>query len=181
MKKIIRSAVASLVFAATCMAYGAVPSLNVTVSDSGGKVAFKGATNAKGAFSTAKLKPGNYVVQFNSPGGGVKGIYTIVVSAGTKKVAANGVVGGKFAKGGVALKVDVGNGLNIAGQVAEEMGPTSKSGKKMVWVPPQAGSHFPGRWVEEGSAEAIAAKNAGSLRAQDVNRMQETMSNPQGN
>jgi len=172
MKNLIRSIVASLILAATCMAYGAVPSLNVTVSDSSGKAAFKGTTNSQGTFTTSKLKPGNYVVQFNS-GSGIKGSYTIVVSAGMKKVSANGVAGEKFAKGGVALKVDVGNGLNIAGQVAAETAGASKNGKKMVWIPPQAGSHMPGKWVEEGSAEAIAAKTSGSMDAQGINSLQE--------
>jgi hypothetical protein len=173
MKKTIRSIVASLLLAATCMAYGAVPSLNVTVSDASGKAAFKGTTNSQGAFTTSKLKPGNYVVQFNSPGSGIKGSYTIVVSAGTKKVSANGVAGEKFAKGGVALKVDVGNGLNIAGQVAAETAGASKNGKKMVWIPPQAGSHMPGKWVEEGSAEAVAARTSGAMDSQGVNNLQE--------
>ena len=172
MKNLIRSIVASLILAATCMAYGAVPSLNVTVSDSSGKAAFKGTTNSQGTFTTSILKPGNYVVQFNS-GSGIKGSYTIVVSAGMKKVSANGVAGEKFAKGGVALKVDVGNGLNIAGQVAAETAGASKNGKKMVWIPPQAGSHMPGKWVEEGSAEAIAAKTSGSMDAQGINSLQE--------
>jgi hypothetical protein len=173
MKNMIRSAVVSFLFIAACMAYGAVPAVNVTVSDAGGKAAFKGSTNAKGAFETAKLNPGNYVVQFNSTNGALKGNnYAIVVSAGTKKVSAAGVAGEKFAKGGVALKVEVGAGLNIAGQVAAEANGASKNGKKMVWIPPQAGSHFPGHWVEEGSAEAVAAKTAGSMSTQDVQNRQ---------
>jgi hypothetical protein len=181
MKKTIRSTVASLVLAVACMAYGAGPSLNVTVSDASGKAAFKGTTNAKGTFATAKLKPGNYTVQFNSPSGGVKGSYAIVVSAGTKKVSAAGVAGEKFAKGGVALKVDVGANLNIAGQVAAEVAGASKDGKKMVYIPPQAGSHLPGKWVEADSAEAKAARAAGTMTAQDVNNIQERARNPGGN
>ena len=103
MKNLIRGTVLSLCFAIACMAYGAVPPLNVTVSDASGKAAFKGTTNAKGTFATAKLKPGNYVVQFNSKNGAVKGNhYAIVVSAGKKKVSANAVPGEKFAAGGVA-------------------------------------------------------------------------------
>jgi len=176
MKNLIRSTALSL-FLAAGVTYGAVPSLNVTVSDSSGKAAFKGTTNAKGTFATAKLKPGNYVVQFNSPSGGVKGNYAIVVSAGTKKVSAAGVAGEKFAKGGVALKVDVGAGLNIAGQVAAEEAGASKNGKKMVWIPPQAGSHMPGKWVEADSAEAKQARSAGNLNSQDVNKMQENQPN----
>jgi hypothetical protein len=181
MKKIICSTVLSLLLTAVGVVYGAVPPLNVTVSDASGKAAFKGATNAKGTFSTAKLKPGNYVVQFNSPNGGIKGNYAIVVSAGTKKVSAAGVAGEKFAKGGVALKVDVGAGLNIAGQVAAEEAGASKNGKKMVWIPPQAGSHMPGKWVEEDSAEAKQAKSSGNLSNKDVNSIQERVSQPAGN
>ena len=159
------------------MAYGAVPSLSVTVSDASGKAAFKGTTNAKGTFATAKLKPGNYTVQFNSPSGAIKGNYAIVVSAGTKKVSAAGVTGEKFAKGGVAMKVDVGTNLNIAGQVAEEVAGASKNGKKMVWIPKQLGSNMPAHWAEEDSAEAKAARAAGSMSTQDVNKIQEHFHN----
>jgi hypothetical protein len=181
MKKTIPSLVLCLFVAAAAIASGAVPPVNVTVSDKGGKAAFKGATNTSGAFATSKLQPGNYVVQFTSNSAELKGKqYALVVSAGTKKVSAN-VAGEKFAGGGVAMKVDVGAGLNITGQVAAQNGPTSKGGKKMVWIPKQLGSNVAGHWVEEDSAEAIAAKNAGILSTQDVTRMQEKMSNPAGN
>jgi len=178
MKKTIPSLVLSLLLAAAAIASGGIPPVNVVVSDKGGKAAYKGATNTSGAFATSKLQPGNYVVQFNSSSADLKGKqYAIVVSAGSKKVSAN-VAGDKFAGGGVAMKVDVGAGLNITGQVAAQTGPTSKGGKKMVWIPKQLGSNVAGHWVEEDSAEAIAAKNAGVLSTQDVNRMQEKMSNP---
>jgi hypothetical protein len=178
MKKTIPSLVLSLLLAAAAIGSGGIPPVNVVVSDKGGKAAYKGATNSSGAFATSKLQPGNYVVQFNSSSADLKGKqYAIVVSAGSKKVSAN-VAGDKFAGGGVAMKVDVGAGLNITGQVAAQNGPTSKGGKKMVWIPKQLGSNQPGHWVEEDSAEAIAAKNAGILTTQDVNRMQEKMSNP---
>jgi hypothetical protein len=178
MKTMIRSAAASLLLAATGMAYGAIPSLNVSVSDSGGKAAFKGTTNAKGTFATAKLKPGNYTVQFSSPSGAIKGNYAIVVSAGKKKVSAAGVTGEKFAKGGVAMKVDVGTDLNIAGQVAEEVAGATKNGKQMVWIPKRLGSNMPGHWAEADSAEAKEARAAGYLTNQDVQRMLEHYSRP---
>lgn len=179
MKKMIRSILLSLLLTAG-VAHGAVPAVNVTVSDAAGKAAFKGATNAKGIFATAKLKPGNYAVQFNSPNA-MKGTnYTIVVSAGTKKVSAAGVAGEKFAKGGVALKVDVGAGLNITGQVAAEENGASKNGKKMVWIPPATGSHLPGHWVEEDSAEAKTSKTRGTISKEGVQKVQENAYNPQG-
>ena len=174
MKNMIRSAVVSLLFIATCIVQGAVPAMNVTVSDAGGKAAFKGTTDTKGTFATAKLKPGNYVVQFISNSAAVKGNqYAIVVSAGTKKVAANAVPGEKLAGGGVAMKVDVAAGVNITGQVAAEANGAVKNGKKMVWIPKQLGSNMPGHWAEEGSAEAIAAKAAGNLSGDEINKLQE--------
>ena len=182
MKNMIRGITMSFLLLAA-MAYGGIPPMNVTVSDASGKAAFKGATNTSGTFATAKLQPGNYVVQFNSKNpAAVKGQhYAIVVSAGKKKVSANAVAGEKLAAGGVAMKVDVGAGLNITGQVAAESSGAVKNNKKMVWIPHQLGSNMPGHWVEEGSAEAIAAKNAGILTTEDVNKMQEHMSNPAGN
>ncbi len=180
MKNIIRGAVASFLFIAAGMAFGAIPAINVTVSDAGGKAAFKGTTNANGVFATAKLTPGNYTVQLASQSSGVKGkSYAIVVAAGKKKVSAGAVPGEKFARGGVALKVDVGAGLNITGQVSTEE-KVSKGGKKMVWIPPMVGSNMPGRWVEEDSAEAASSKARGSMSKDSVNKMQENTQGPQG-
>src|SRR3977135_1086450 len=107
MKKIIQATLVSL-FIIVSMSYGAVPSMNVTVSDSSGKAAFKGATDAKGSFATATLKPGGYVVQLNSKSAPKGTKYAVVVSAGKKKVTANAIDAEKLAGGGVAMKIDVG-------------------------------------------------------------------------
>ena len=115
MKKLIRGTILSLSFAIACMAYGAVPPLNVTVSDASGKVAFRGKTDAQGTFTTDKIKPGMYDVQFTSTGA-ITGTYSIKVSAGVKHVSAAGIAGENFTKG-VALKVNVQNLWNIVGEV----------------------------------------------------------------
>ncbi len=115
MKNLIRGTVLSLCFAIACMAYGAVPPLNVTVSDASGKVAFRGKTDSQGSFATDKIKPGNYDVQFTSTGA-ITGNYSIKVSAGVKHVSAAGIAGDKFTKG-VALKVAVQNLWEIVGEV----------------------------------------------------------------
>jgi len=173
--KIISRTILLLAGLTAATAFAGLPPVNVTVSNSG-KASFKGTTDAKGTFATGKLTPGNYVVQLNSSNAELKGKqYAVVVSAGKKKVSAN-VAGEKFAGGGVAMKVDVSAGLNITGQVAAATGPTSKGGKKMVWIPKQLGSNVAGHWVEEDSAEAAAAKSAGVLSTSDVNKMQEHMS-----
>lgn len=148
MKNLIRGALLSFALLTAGLAYGGISPINVTVSDAGGKASFKGVTNANGTFATAKLKPGDYVVQFNSASGGMKGNrYAIVVSAGAKKVAAAAVPGEKFAGGGVALRVVVGAGLNITGQVAPETAGKTTAGDTRV------------------------------IRTQEVNRMQEHADN----
>ena len=179
MKNMFRVTVLSFLLVAAFQAFGAVPAVNVTVSDASGKAAFKGATDAKGTFATANLKPGNYVVQFNSNNAAVKGkLYALVVSAGKKKVTASAVPGEKFMSGGVAMKVDVGTGLNITGQVAAEADGATKNGKKMVWIPPQLGSNMPGHYVEEGSPEAIEAQAAGRVSKQDLQKRMMSGSSP---
>ena len=102
-------------FAFVSIAAGATP-IDVTVSDASGKVAYKGKTSGDGAFATAKLQPGNYVVQFNSQN--VRGDHAIIVSAGSTKVSAQAVSASKFSGGGVAMRIEVGKGLNISAQVA---------------------------------------------------------------
>lgn len=138
------------------MAFAAVPPITVTVVSGGGKPAFKGVTDSKGTFTTSNLPAGNYTVQFNANSAAVKGHnYSVVVSAGKKKVQNASVAGEKFNGGGVAMKVDVGSNSNISGQVAQTEKVASE--KKMVWIPPMLGSNRPGHWAEEGSAEAIEA------------------------
>lgn len=66
MKSLIRSALCAIIILGVHASSGAVPPINVTVADSAGKLAFKGVTASNGAFATGTLKPGNYVVQFNS-------------------------------------------------------------------------------------------------------------------
>jgi hypothetical protein len=182
MKKLISSLALSLCCLVYATAYGGVPPMSVSVSDESGKGAYKGATNSNGNFATAKLTPGKYTVQINSKSPALKGKqFAVVLSAGKKKVAASSVPGEKFIGGGVALKVDVANGLNITGQVAEETkGPTSKDGKKMVWIPPALGSNLPGRWVPEDSAEAKEAKTRGHMSSDKIQQMQDKAYNPQG-
>jgi hypothetical protein len=97
-----------LLFFVTLVADGAIPPINVTVSDGSGTVVFKGATSATGTFSTPTLRSGNYVVQFGTTNRAVTGNrYGLVISAGKARVGANGIAGDRFAKG-VAMKITVG-------------------------------------------------------------------------
>lgn len=163
MKTPLRLTVFSLILAAAAVVHAAaVPGLDVVVANPAGKVVFKGKTAANGSFATAKLEPGNYVVQFNSKDAAMKSSqFAIVVSAGKKKVTADSVSGEKLGKGGVAMRVDVGSGLNITGQVVTGGVATASNakvkvvnGKRYVWEGPETGSNMGGRWVEEGTTSA---------------------------
>lgn len=152
-------------------ALGAVPSLKILVADSHGKIAYRGATDGSGLFTTPKLQPGNYAVQFTSTNAPKGARYTLVVSAGTKKVAANAVAAEKLAGGGVAMKIDVGAGLNITGQIAAEdksSAPMGRNGKPMVWINKRTGSNLPAHWAESDSAEAKEAMTSGSLSRKNL-------------
>jgi hypothetical protein len=172
------SAFAVLLGVATT-AYGGVPSMNVTVFDADGKVAFKGPTSANATFAARNLQPGNYVVQFNARSAALKNNqYLLVVSAGKKKVIAADVPGEKFMTGGVAMRVDVGPGSEITGQVATEegvaQGDGSKfrviDGKRYLWVSAELGTNRGGHWKEEGLA---TARNVTVMSPDDIQKIQD--------
>ena len=132
MTTLVRKIALCLFLIAASLASGGIPLVNVTVSDASGKLAFKGATKSDGGFATEKLQAGNYVVQLSSKNALKAGQYSIIVAAGKKKVVANSVAGDKFLDGGVALKVDVGAGLGIVGQVWAGPLPTDTAQKDSV-------------------------------------------------
>ena len=171
MKNTTRNILLSLLLFLISPGYGATaPSMNVTVSNASGKVAYKGATNANGTFATGNLEAGNYVVEFNSKSAAVKGSkFGIAVSAGKNTVSADAVAGEKFAANGVAMKVAVAAGTKISGQVTSGLAATKAvasasagsqssgpvkviNGKRYVWVMPQKSSLEGGHWVEESAA-----------------------------
>jgi len=144
-------------------ARGGIPSMDVTVFDAKEKVVFKQAINSDASFATGNLRPGNYVVQFNTNSRAVKNNhYLAVVSSGRKKVIAASVPGESFMARGAAVRIDVGPGMKITGQVAKEEamsqldGPMFRvvDGKRYLWVGPQTGTNIAGQWVEQTLAPA---------------------------
>ncbi len=167
-------------FMAMASAAFAASNIAVTVSDSAGKVAYKGHVAAGGTFATGKLAGGDYVVQFSTDAAPA-GNYALIISAGKEKVSSEAVPGTKFTKGGVAMKIKVGAGLNVTGQVASGKaadtltgGPNAKvkiiNGKRWFLVKGSTGSNLGEHWVEEGTPEA---RNVQGLSRDAVNRMQD--------
>lgn len=167
------------------MAFAATPTVDVMVANAAGKVVYRGKTSSDGTFQTSVLGAGQYVVQFNSKDGLKGGPFAIVVDAGKKKVVANSVSGGQFAKGGVAMRFEAGTKASLTGQLSSgasaaatmpdgervEHGIRVKyvKGVKYVWVQNQLGTAISGRWVEAGSA---AAQNVVGVSRKDIDDLQ---------
>jgi hypothetical protein len=171
MKTSLASIVTSVSLVLASVAFGAVPSINISVADAKGKTAYKGATDSKGSFATPKLPQGKYDVRFTSNSAPKGGRYTMVISAGVKKVAANAIAAEKLAGGGVAMTIEVSAGLNITGQVAAEdksSAPMGHNGQRMVWIPKKLGSNIAAHWAESDSAEAKEAMTQGSYSTKSL-------------
>ena len=91
---------------------------------------------------------------------------------------ATGVSGETFIGGGAAMRVSVGSGMKITGQVANEQRVAREGdlkyrvvgGQRFVWVSEGLGSNITGRWVEEGQAPS---RNITSLRTDSIKKLQE--------
>ncbi|MFN2477320.1 MAG: hypothetical protein ABR526_13385 [Chthoniobacterales bacterium] len=164
-------------FGLTALAYGgAIPSLDVAVSGPGGNVAYKGKTTGLGTFSTGSLPPGAYVVRFSTKNSAeLKGSqFGILVAGGKQKMGADAIAGERFGGAGVAVKVDVGAGMKVTGQLVNASAAAQKNnvkivnGKRFVRVR-EVGSNLT-KWVEEGTPEAgnvIRASGDGLTRTLD--------------
>lgn len=157
MKNLARYSLGFSFFLIASAALAGLPSMTVIVSDTNGRAAFRGVTNADGLFRTDTLAPGNYVVQLKSSGATTDAQYLLVVAAGQKKVTADSVPAAKFNGGGVALRVPVRAEQSIVGQIVTEAPIASTDagkvrtilGRRYYWVANVTGTNL-GRWVEEG-------------------------------
>jgi hypothetical protein len=180
MKTILRSLFTGLLVAAGSVAWGAVPPVNVSVLNSSGKTAYKGATDGKGNVVTGKLPPGEYVVQFNSKSAPKTSRYLLRAAAGKEKVEANGIPGDKLAAG-VAVTIKVGPGLNLTAEVTAEdknSAPMGRNGKLMVWIPKVVGSNLAAHWAESDSAEAKQVMTSNSYSMKNMQYKQNQGVNP---
>ncbi|HEY2799561.1 MAG TPA: carboxypeptidase-like regulatory domain-containing protein [Chthoniobacterales bacterium] len=151
--------------AASLVSASSLPAMQITISNSAGKLVYKGRTNSQGLFTTPSLMPGKYVVQFNATKSLKGRELALVLGTGKKKVVANSVAGSKFNQGGVAMKVEVDKAMTLTGQVADAATAATNAtasngrvkyinGKKYVWEEGEMGSNLGGRWVDANSPEA---------------------------
>jgi Carboxypeptidase regulatory-like domain len=134
---------------------------NVQVASKDGKQLYNTAkTDAQGRYISQGLQPGVYRV-------------SLVVNGAVKASISN-----------TKTKPDQSTVLNfdLKPVAAGQASTLQKSGKHMVWIPAETGSHMGGRWVE---VDDNAASNAGALNvkranAEQLQRQMQSMGNPNG-
>lgn len=180
MKSMTRAIGFVLLALATPAIYGGEPSrgvagVDVIVKQRPGD---RAVTDARGNFAIEALAAGSYTLTFRARKAEdshrstsdkviVATLYSIKINGAKRAVNKNGLTSNDL-MAGYDVDVDLGPGARIRGQVA------AGALRKMIWIPKEPGSNLPGRWVEEGSVEAKAARhhNAYPLSVEGVRQIQ---------
>jgi hypothetical protein len=138
-------------------------------------------TDARGNFAMDGLPAGSLTLTFrarkaqdtktqSSDKVTVATSYSVKIDGAKRSMVKNGLTSNDLIAG-YDVKVDLGAGAKIRGQVA------AGQLKKMVWIPKEPGSHIPGRWVEADSPEAKAAfhSNAYGMSGDGLRRWMDGM------
>jgi hypothetical protein len=134
---------------------------NVQVASKDGKQLYNTVkTDAQGRYISQGLQPGVYRV-------------SLVVNGAVKASISN-----------TKTKPDQSTVLNfdLKPVAAGQANTQQKSGKHMVWIPAETGSHMGGRWVEvdENGASNAGALNVKRANAEQLQRQMQSMGNPNG-
>lgn len=189
MKNMTRAMLSLLVACATTVSYGGqaprgVAGVDVVVKQNPSK---KAVTDARGSFALDGLAPGSYTLSFRArKAANTKAVTTDKVIVGTsysvkidgvkRSITQSGLTGDKLLAG-VDIRIDVGSGAKVRGQVA------AGALKRMVWIPKEPGSNIPGYWAEEGTV--AASRSNTQIMGQDdlrdaMNRGNPNMTDPGG-
>jgi len=157
--------------------------------------AWAGSTSIQGIVKDAKGKPIKGAnVQVASKDG--KQLYNTVKTDSQGRYISQGLQPGVYRVSLVvngAVKASISNtkanpdqstvlNFDLKPAQAGQAGTQQKTGKHMVWIPAETGSHMGGRWVE---VDDNAASNAGALNvkranAEDLQRQAQSMGNGMG-
>jgi hypothetical protein len=134
----------------------------------GGKVVAQAKSDLSGAFLMGTFPAGSYTLELRTKEVPRLPAFTIKI-AGTKSGDSEKGVLTRYLAGGAAFDIEVLPGTPLRGLIS----PGSKNAKMMIWLPKPTGTNLPGRWVEQGSAQAVAAHNSGYYSIEAVKKMQD--------
>jgi hypothetical protein len=159
---------ASVLLAASMVYAEGVPNVDLMISDTAGRLVYRGNTDGNGVFASHEVAPGNYILQFRTKNAVAhRTDYAIYAAAGHQRVVADAVAGSKLAGSGVAMRLKATKATPIIGQVAlggvNALGTKIVKGRRYVLAPPQTGDLGP-RWVEEGTT---ANRNVTRISVED--------------
>jgi hypothetical protein len=136
-----------------------------------GKILKQVETDSSGHFTLGTFPASTYILEFRArKRAGIQDQRFAIQVDGIKAKGRQGGIPADYLVGGFGLDVETTPGVPVKGQVTTgSLAPT----KKMIWVPREIGSYFPGHWVEEGSSRAVAASNVSYMRIDSIRKMQD--------
>ena len=148
------------------------PTVNVTLRYSThGTVLKTVQTDSTGHFDLGTFPASGYIMEFRARRApGIESQRFAIQVDGIKAYGKQSGILAKYLLGGFGIEVDTAPGTPVKGVITTgSLAPT----KKMIWIRPTVGSHFPGFWAEEGSSLAIAGAGHANVPIWVVRRIQD--------
>lgn len=134
----------------------------------GDKVVARTQSDLSGAFTIGTVPAGAYTLELRTKEVPRLPAFTLKI-AGTKAGESNKGILTRYLVQGAAFDIDAAGGTPLRGLITAG----AKNAKMMTWLPTPTGTLLPGRWVEQGSAQAVSFRNTGYYTIDAVKKMQE--------
>jgi hypothetical protein len=134
----------------------------------GGQVVAQTKSDASGAFTIGAVPPGAYTLELRTKEVPRLPAFTLKI-AGVKSGDSEKGILTRYLRDGAAFDIDAVSGTPLRGLIS----PGARNARTMIWLPTPTGSIFPGRWVEQGSAQAVAFRNTGTYSLEAIKKMQD--------
>jgi hypothetical protein len=135
-----------------------------------GQVVAQAKSDVSGAFTLGTVPAGAYTLELITKDVPRFPAFTLKI-AGTKIGEKDKGILTRYLRQGAAFDLDAA-GAPLRGLITAG----AKNAKTMIWLPTPTGSLLPGRWVEQGSAQAVSIRNTGYYSRNAVEKIQEHMS-----
>lgn len=136
-----------------------------------GSVVAQAKSDASGAFTIGSVPAGAYTLELRTRVVPRLPAFTLKI-AGVKAWDSGKGILTRYLVGGASFDIDTVSGTPLRGLIT----PGAKNAKTMIWLPTPTGSILPGRWVEQGSAQAVSFRNSGHYTRAAIEKIQEHMS-----